>query len=136
MNAYSLSLVRHSKLEPPAIWEIKTRTLKKSGLLTLHRGDQDFNSLGGLSSLKAFAKRALLRRGDDQKVQPRGVMLLSPPGCGKSEFCKTLGKKVGRPVLILDVGNLMGSLVGQSEKRRVALAHKKLALSRSDSGRK
>lgn len=44
-------------------------------------------------------------------------MLLSPPGCGKSQFCKSLGKEVGRPVLILDVGNLMGSLVGQSEER-------------------
>jgi SpoVK/Ycf46/Vps4 family AAA+-type ATPase len=28
-----------------------------------------------------------------------------------------LGKEVGRPVLVLDVGSLMGSLVGQSEER-------------------
>ena len=45
------------------------------------------------------------------------MLLLSPPGCGKSQFCKSLGKEVGRPVLILDVGSLMGSLVGQSEER-------------------
>ena len=43
--------------------------------------------------------------------------MLSPPGCGKSQFCKALGQEVGRPVLILDVGSLMGSLVGQSEER-------------------
>jgi SpoVK/Ycf46/Vps4 family AAA+-type ATPase len=43
--------------------------------------------------------------------------LLSPPGCGKSQFCKALGKETGRPVLILDVGTLMGSLVGQTEER-------------------
>jgi SpoVK/Ycf46/Vps4 family AAA+-type ATPase len=49
--------------------------------------------------------------------RPRGVLLLSPPGCGKSQFCKVLGKEVGRPVLNLDVGSLMGSLVGQSEER-------------------
>ena len=47
----------------------------------------------------------------------KGVLLLSPPGCGKSQFCKCLGRETGRPVLILDVGNLMGSLVGQSEQR-------------------
>ncbi len=58
-----------------------------------------------------------------ERVKPRGIMLLSPPGCGKSEFCKCLGNEVGRPVLILDVGSLMGSLVGQSEERtRQALA--------------
>ena len=44
-------------------------------------------------------------------------MLLSPPGCGKSQFCRLLGSEVGRPVLMLDVGSLLGSLVGQSEER-------------------
>jgi SpoVK/Ycf46/Vps4 family AAA+-type ATPase len=86
--------------------------------LSLYRGTEDFGSLGGLSALKAFTKRALLHpsRGNPLK-RPRGVLLLSPPGCGKSQFCKALGKEVGRPVLILDVGSLMGSLVGQSEER-------------------
>ncbi len=123
-GAYSLSLVRHSKLTPAAIWELKTQTLKKSGLLTLYRGGNSFENLGGLSALKAFTRRALVHRGRArERVKPRGVMLLSPPGCGKSEFCKTLGNEVGRPVLILDVGSLMGSLVGQSEERtRQALA--------------
>ncbi len=45
------------------------------------------------------------------------MLLLSPPGCGKSQFCKSLGKETGRPVLTLDVGTLMGSLVGQTEER-------------------
>ena len=116
-NAFSLSLVRHQRLEPEAIWEIKTQTLKNSGLLTLHRGGNGFDSLGGLSSLKAFTRRALLRSESDRSVRARGVMLLSPPGCGKSEFCKCLGTEVGRPVLTLDVGSLLGSLVGQSEER-------------------
>lgn len=116
-NAFSLSLVRHGALAPSAIWEIKTQTLHKTGLLSLHRGEDDFSCLGGLSSLKAFTKRALLRRSSADRVRPKGVMLLSPPGCGKSAFCKSLGKEVGRPVLILDVGSLMGSLVGQSEER-------------------
>ena len=122
-GAYSLSLVRHGQLMPGAIWELKTQTLKKSGLLSLHRGGNRFDSLGGLSVLKAFTRRALVHRGRcRERVKPRGVMLLSPPGCGKSEFCKTLGNEVGRPVLILDVGSLMGSLVGQSEERtRLAL---------------
>jgi len=71
-----------------------------------------------LSALKAFCKRAMLHpsRGNPLK-RPRGVLLLSPPGCGKSQFCKLLGNEVGRPVLTLDVGSLMGSLVGQSEER-------------------
>lgn len=117
-NAFSLSLVRHGRITSEAIWELKSGMLKKSGLLDLHRGQENFSSLGGLESLKSFCKRALLQpsRGNPAK-RPRGVLLLSPPGCGKSQFCKSLGSEVGRPVLILDVGSLMGSLVGQSEER-------------------
>ena len=117
-NAYSLSLVRHGSVRADSIWELKTQALKKSGLLSLCRSESDFSSLGGLSALKAFTKRALLRASNAPSIaKPRGVLLLSPPGCGKSEFCKSLGKEVGRPVLTLDVGSLMGSLVGQSEER-------------------
>lgn len=117
-GAFSLSLVREGRVTPESVWELKTQTLRKSGLLTLHRGRDDFESLGGLSALKAFTKRALLQPTRDRSdVRPRGVLLLSPPGCGKSQFCKALGNEVGRPVLILDVGSLMGSLVGQSEER-------------------
>ena len=32
-------------------------------------------------------------------------------------FAKSLGNEVGRPTLVLDVGTLMGSLVGQTEER-------------------
>jgi len=117
-SAYSLSLVRHGRVLPDAVWDLKCQTLKKSGLMQLYRGTEDFSSLGGLASLKAFTKRALLQpsRGNPLK-RPRGVLLLSPPGCGKSQFCKCLGKETGRPVLILDIGTLMGSLVGQTEER-------------------
>ena len=117
-NAFSLSLVRHGRISSEAVWELKSGMLKKSGMLELHRGQDDFSRLGGLASLKSFCKRALLQpsRGNPLR-RPRGVLLLSPPGCGKSQFCKSLGKEVGRPVLMLDVGSLMGSLVGQSEER-------------------
>ena len=117
-NAFSLSLIREGRLTASTLWEQKAQMLKKSGTLQLYRGGDDFSRLGGLSALKAFTKRALLQPSRSNPLKrPRGVMLLSPPGCGKSQFCKALGSEVGRPVLILDVGSLMGSLVGQSEER-------------------
>jgi len=122
-NAFSLSLVRHAAIQSDAVWELKCQMLKKSGLLSLHRGSERFGGLGGLDSLKAFCLRALRRQGEpDPLRRPRGVMLLSPPGCGKSQFAKALGNETDRPTLILDVGSLLGSLVGQSEERtRTAL---------------
>jgi SpoVK/Ycf46/Vps4 family AAA+-type ATPase len=96
------------------LWELKAGVLKKSGLLTLHRGGESFAGLGGLDALKQFCSRAL-RPGRPAGVRPRGVLLLGPPGSGKSAFAKALGAETGRPTLVLDVGSLLGSLVGQSE---------------------
>ena len=62
--------------------------------------------------MKAFARRALRSR---QKVRPRGLLLLGVPGTGKSCFAKALGQETGRPTLILDIGALLGGLVGQTE---------------------
>jgi hypothetical protein len=116
-GAFSLSLVRRGRLAADAIWELKTGLLKKTGLLSLHRSQGDFSSLGGLTSLKAFCRRSLLQpsRGNVLK-RPRGVLLLGIPGVGKSALCKALGAEVGRPTLILDVGAMYGSLVGETER--------------------
>ena len=115
-NAFSLSLVRHGRIEPSAVWELKAGMLKKSGLMRLYHGEEDFDSLGGLENLKAFCKRSLLSHDRANPLkQPRGVLLLGVSGTGKSAFAKALGKETGRPTLVLDIGALMGSLVGQTE---------------------
>ena len=111
-GAFALSLTRNNAIRPEAIWELKAQTLKKNNLLTLHRGDERFDALGGLANLKDFCRRALQ---SGKRVKPRGILLLGVPGTGKSAFCKALGNETGRPTLLFDVGALMGSLVGQTE---------------------
>jgi hypothetical protein len=114
-SAYALSVVRHGALVPQAVWELKEGMVRRSGLLTLHRGAERFADVGGLEALKQFCTKALAGGRGGGPARPRGVMLLSPPGCGKSAFCKSLGNETGRPTLVMDVGALLGSLVGQSE---------------------
>jgi len=111
-GAYSLSLARTNKIRPEILTDLKAQALKKSNLLSLHRGRESFDDLGGLGSLKDFCRRALQ---PGRQVKPRGVLLLGVPGSGKSAFAKALGNETGRPTLLLDIGALMGSLVGQSE---------------------
>jgi hypothetical protein len=114
-GAYSLALVRQGRLEAETLWELKARTLLKGGLLSLHRGAESFSGLGGLESLKAFCLRTLRRTTFSSIVRARGILLLGIPGTGKSAFAKALGQETGRPTLVLDVGALMGALVGQTE---------------------
>jgi hypothetical protein len=111
-GAFALSLTKHNTLRPESIWEIKAQALKKHNLLTLHRGAECFDSLGGLANLKDFCRRALQ---PGKRVQTRGVLLLGVPGVGKSQCCRALGNETGRPTLLLDIGALYGSLVGATE---------------------
>lgn len=116
-NAFSLSIVRNAKITKDAIWELKSRTLMKSGLMRLFNGQEDFDSLGGLEGLKQFTRRSLLQSSNkDTLKMPRGILLLGVSGTGKSAFAKALGRESGRPTLVLDIGNLMGSLVGATEQ--------------------
>ena len=114
--AFSLSLVQHGRLIPSVLWEMKSQTLNRSGLLSLHQGGESFEDLGGMEALKSFCTRAMRRNGTaNQSTRPRGVLLLGVPGTGKSAFAKGLGNETGRPTLIMDVGALLGSLVGETE---------------------
>jgi SpoVK/Ycf46/Vps4 family AAA+-type ATPase len=111
-GAFALSLTRHNAIRPEVIWELKAQALRKNNLLTLYRGGDRFDALGGLANLKDFCRRALQ---PGKRVKPRGVLLLGVPGSGKSVFAKALGNETGRPTLVLDVGALYGSLVGATE---------------------
>ncbi|WP_406699448.1 AAA family ATPase [Singulisphaera sp. Ch08] len=114
-NALSLALVRHGRVVPDVIWDMKVQGLKKSGLLEMHRGTETFHGLGGLEHMKSFCLRALRSR--SRKAEPRGILILGVPGTGKSEFAKRLGNEVGFPTILVDLGHLKGSLVGESERR-------------------
>jgi len=114
--AFSLSLVRHGRLLPDALWQLKSSALKTSGLLGLHRGGETFDQLGGLDAIKAFCRRALRPGARHANARPRGILLLGIPGTGKSALAKALGNEMSRPTLTLDVGTLMGGIVGETER--------------------
>jgi hypothetical protein len=46
-----------------------------------------------------------------------GMILAGPPGAGKSHYARALGRSHGVPTIMLDLGAMKGSLVGQSEER-------------------
>ena len=111
-GAMALSITRHGRIRPDVVFDLKAQALRKANLLSLHRGPETFSDLGGLEAVKGFCTRALA----GSTIRPRGILLLGVPGTGKSFLAKALGNETGRPTLLLDLGSLMGSLVGQTEQ--------------------
>ncbi|AGY57983.1 AAA family ATPase [Gloeobacter kilaueensis] len=76
-------------------------------------------AVGGLESLKLWiAKRTRLfsAQGSAANIPPvKGLLLVGPPGAGKSLVSRTIAQQWGIPNLAVDVGSLYGGIVGESE---------------------
>jgi len=50
-----------------------------------------------------------------QDFKVRGIILIGPPGTGKSLIAKAMGNQAGVPTIAFDLNGMKGSLVGESE---------------------
>jgi hypothetical protein len=100
--------------------QFKLAKLKRLGVELSHEPDV---KVGGLRTLKTWlARRKKLFANPNKKLpQPKGVMLVGVPGCGKSLIAKNIGFELGVPIMHLDIRSLYHSLLGETEKnlRRV-----------------
>ncbi len=70
---------------------------------------------GDLSGTSGDQFGAILSYTQDNSVAI--LLLVGPPGTGKSAIAKACGGVAGAPVLAMDLGAMKGSLVGQSEQQ-------------------
>lgn len=104
-----------------AVLEAKRRAVAASGVLEVVAHQEGMEAVGGLDQLKAW----LARRGGafGEKARryglpaPKGVLLVGLQGTGKSLVAQAVSQAWRLPLLRLDVGRLLGSLVGESEAR-------------------
>lgn len=76
-------------------------------------------ALGGAARLRAWAQDeviAPLREGRTEDA-PKGVLLVGPPGTGKTHFVRWLAGAVGFNAVALRSENILGGIVGESEKK-------------------
>ena len=98
----------------------KKQLIRRNGILEYIEEDETIEAVGGLDELKKW----LIQRSDafTEKArvyglpQPKGMLILGVPGCGKSMIAKTTSRLWGLPILRLDMGRVYdGSMVGRSE---------------------
>ncbi len=110
---------RLSDLDIPELVKEKEQLIKKKGNLEYFHPDSSLNEVGGLENLKAWLKRRRLAFSQEAKdfglEIPRGLLMLGLPGTGKSLSAKAIANEWQLPLLRLDMGNIYGGIVGQSE---------------------
>ena len=98
----------------------KKQLIRRNGILEYIEEDETIQSVGGLEELKRWLTQrsnAFTERAREYGLpQPKGMLILGVPGCGKSLIAKTTSRLWGLPLLRLDMGRVYdGSMVGRSE---------------------
>ncbi len=129
--AYCLAAVKDKMgINSPRIVAFeKEQIIKKSGLLDYYHVNESLKNVGGMEVLKAWLEKR--KQAFDFKAQtwglaePKGLLLLGVPGCGKSLTAKCIASLWNMPLLRLDIGKVFEGTVGSSEsniRRAIATA--------------
>jgi ATP-dependent 26S proteasome regulatory subunit len=123
LKVYRKAYVTRGRLterEVDIVLSEKKQLIRRNGILEFLEVEDTMEGVGGLDELKnwlvqrtdAFTERARLFG----LPQPKGMLILGVPGCGKSLIAKTTAQLWGLPLLRLDMGRVYdGSTVGRSE---------------------
>lgn len=89
-----------------------------AGLLEVLEPSYGFDQIGGMTQLKNWATWEIIMPARDGRSQdmPQGVLLVGPPGTGKTFFVKGLAREIGFNAVSLSMQNILGGIVGTSER--------------------
>lgn len=125
-NCLARCVVIHGGFKPDMLGTIKSEKaaiVKKSEILTYipEQTTASREDIGGFDNFFNWLDRRKLAYGKPARAlkldYPKGVILMGPPGTGKSYMAKATSRYLGLPGYILDMGAVFGSLVGESEQR-------------------
>lgn len=110
---------RLTESEVDIILSEKKQQVRRNGILEYIEQDETISVVGGLKELKKWLEQrsgAFTERARNYGLpQPKGMLILGVPGCGKSLIAKTTSRLWGLPLLRLDLGRVYDSAVGRSE---------------------
>jgi SpoVK/Ycf46/Vps4 family AAA+-type ATPase len=77
-----------------------------------------FERIGGLATLKTFFQENVIEpmRDGNTAAVPQGVLMMGPPGTGKTRIAKAVAKEAGVTFVELQLSKIYGKFVGDSER--------------------
>jgi ATP-dependent 26S proteasome regulatory subunit len=105
----------------PLMLEEKKQRIRQTQVLEFWPATESIDDVGGLDILKRWLEQraaAFTQEARDYGLpNPKGILLVGIQGTGKSLSAKATASLWQLPLLRLDIGRLMGGLVGESEAK-------------------
>ena len=122
-NVYAKALLKDRSFtvdDLPDIISEKQQMIRKSGILDFIPFSTNMKDVGGLEGLKEWLQHragAFSSKAREYGLpEPKGLLLVGVPGCGKSLAAKAIASEWRLPLLRLDVGKIFASFIGSSEQ--------------------
>jgi hypothetical protein len=116
-NIYARSLSKNGFIDPVMIGKHKNFMIERSGVLEVFESPFTFEDIRGYEKIKEFTILTV------DHARAKGILIIGPPGCGKTYFMKCLagevnkGKKKRRQVVLLDFGKVFSKWQGESDRK-------------------
>jgi len=115
-----LKAIEFTGLTRDIIKEHKDKTIEGeySGLLEILEPTISFDDIGGMETLKDWATKEIIKPIQEGRLQDsiQGALLVGNPGTGKTYFVKALARELGFNAVALNFENILGGIVGTSER--------------------
>jgi SpoVK/Ycf46/Vps4 family AAA+-type ATPase len=119
-DAISLSVIENKTVDPVIVMREKCAQLSKRDFLRVEDRIPEISEVGGMDELKEWLnlhKNMFSRKAREFHCPtPKGFLTIGPPGCGKSLVAMATASVLELPLVTLDIGNLMGGIVGDTER--------------------
>ncbi len=123
-DLFSRSMVRHGRIDPSTIEELRAEFILQKGstFLDIEFPRENLDQVGGMRTLKdwlrlreiGFIHPDLLK--ERNLPMPKGILLTGVPGCGKSLICKAVAGSWRFPLIRFDPSKIYSAPLGSSEK--------------------
>lgn len=110
-NAFAYSVIQDGgTIKSTTVAGIRAKNIESAAGLQVCNYERGFESLKGYENVKAFTLATAT------SPEALGIMLLGPPGTGKTHFATCLAKELNKLMLKCEMAEMFGKFVGDTEK--------------------
>lgn len=132
-NVISFCLIRDRLIDASRIAQEKSTILAQDGMLEFCEANEGFDQFGGYGAVTDYIKKRKRLYSQEARdfnaPKPKGILLIGPPGCGKTLLCKIIANELCVPFCNFRIDRVFGGIIGETEKNMRRVLDQLLAMS-------